>query len=88
MAALVREYKQQYPSVHVTLFEMTATEQIHAFKNDLIYVDSLEAIVDQNHALANYKNIDLAKLKNEPFIIFNREEALGLFDETILQCKH
>lgn len=108
MAALVREYKQQYPSVHVTLFEMTATEQIHAFKNDLIdvgfsrplpdsindefvshtiYVDSLVAIVNQNHALANYKNIDLAKLKNEPFIIFNREEALGLFDETILQCK-
>jgi len=57
------------------------------FVSHTIYVDSLVAIVNQNHALANYKNIDLAKLKNEPFIILNREEALGLFDETILQCK-
>lgn len=26
-------------------------------------------------------------LKNEKFILFNRDEALGLFDETITQCK-
>ncbi|MBQ4857336.1 LysR family transcriptional regulator [Pseudoalteromonas sp. MMG007] len=108
MATLVRRYKEKYPHVHVTLIEMTATEQIEALKNEridiafsralpssiadeflshCIYVDSLVAIVNQNHHLATRKNIDLSILKNEQFIIFNREEALGLFDETILLCK-
>ncbi|XQF90201.1 LysR substrate-binding domain-containing protein [Pseudoalteromonas espejiana] len=57
------------------------------FLSHCIYIDSLVAIVNQNHCLASSKNIDLARLKDEQFIIFNREEALGLFDETILQCK-
>jgi DNA-binding transcriptional LysR family regulator len=52
-----------------------------------IYVDKLVAIVNQDHPLSNQKNIALAELKNESFIIFNRDEALGLFDETIMQCK-
>lgn len=109
MASLVRSYKEKYPHVHVTLIEMTATEQIEALKNEridvafsrplpnsikddyfnhCIYIDSLVAIVNQNHLLATKKSIDLASLKNEQFIIFNREEAHGLFDETILQCKN
>ncbi|MDO6636053.1 LysR family transcriptional regulator [Pseudoalteromonas carrageenovora] len=108
MASLVRSYKEKYPQVHVTLIEMTATEQIEALKNEridiafsralpssiadeflshCIYIDSLVAIVNQNHFLASSKSIDLERLKDEQFIIFNREEALGLFDETILQCK-
>ena len=45
------------------------------------------AIVNQTHALAREKEIDLARLKNEGFIIFNREEARGLFNETIIRCK-
>ncbi len=108
MATLVRVYKSQFPHVHVTLFEMTATEQIEALKKDHIdiafsrplpssiadefiqhclYIDKLVAIVNQEHALAMNKTINLAQLKGEPFIIFNRDEALGLFDETITICK-
>lgn len=108
MAAIVRSYKEKYPNVHVTLIEMTATEQIEALKNEridiafsrplpvsivdeyfshCIYVDSLVAIVNTSHTLATTDSIDLAVFKNEQFIIFNREEALGLFDETIMQCK-
>jgi DNA-binding transcriptional LysR family regulator len=108
MASLVRTYKSQFPQVHVTLFEMTVTEQIEAFKNGqidiafsrplprsitdefishTIYIDQLVAIVNQSHQLANQQFVDLTQLKNEHFIIFNRDEALGLFDETITLCK-
>jgi len=108
MATLVHTYKLQFPNVHVTLFEMTATEQIEALKEDKIdiafsrplpspiadefichrvYLDKLVVIVNQNHKLASKKSINLAGLKEEQFIIFNRDEALGLFDETIMLCK-
>ena len=108
MATLVHNYKLQFPHVHVTLFEMTATEQIEALKNEqidiafsralptpiadefishCIYIDKLVALVSHSHALANKQEINLAQLKNEKFIIFNRDEALGLFDETIMHCK-
>jgi len=108
MATLVRSYKAQFPHVHVSLFEMTVTEQIEAFNNDRIdigfsrplpstiaddfishsiYIDKLVAVVNQSHALANQPTIDLAQLKDDKFIIFNRDEAVGLFDETIMLCK-
>ncbi|MEL0659674.1 LysR family transcriptional regulator [Psychromonas arctica] len=108
MAELVRTYKALFPEVHVTLFEMTATQQIEAFKNGRIdiafsrplpstinnefthhdiYIDKLVAIVNQHHELAGQTSINLAELKNQSFIIFNRDEALGLFDETIILCK-
>lgn len=108
MAKLVRRYKMKFPHVHVSLFEMTVTEQIEAFNSDRIdiafsrplpstiaanfishsiYIDQLVAIVNQSHTLASQKTIDLTQLKNDKFIIFNRDEALGLFDETITLCK-
>ena len=108
MATLVRKYKQQYPHVHVTLFEMTATEQIHAFKNELIdigfsrplpesirdefikhdiYIDKLVAVLNNDHNESDKLSIDLNDLKNDKFVIFDRDEAVGLFDETIMLCK-
>ena len=108
MTTLVRSYKERFPHVHVSLFEMTVTEQIEAFNNDRIdigfsrplpsaiaddfishniYIDKLVAIVNQSHALADRQTIDLVQLKDEKFVIFNRDEALGLFDETITLCK-
>lgn len=108
MATLIRTYKSQFPQVHVTLFEMTATEQIEALKNDRIdiafsrplpssitnefishdiYIDKLVAIVSQSHEFVGKQSINVALLKKEQFVIFNRDEALGLFDETIILCK-
>ncbi|MBH0056342.1 LysR family transcriptional regulator [Pseudoalteromonas sp. SWXJZ94C] len=108
MATLVRKYKQQYPHVHVTLFEMTATEQINAFKNELIdigfsrplpesisdefikhdiYIDKLVAVLNKDHNESDKLSIDLNDLKNDKFVIFDRDEAVGLFDETIMLCK-
>lgn len=108
MANLVREYKQQYPHVHVSLFEMTASEQITAFKNNRIdigisrllpehlaeefvsldiYIDKLVAVVAENHPIATSHNIDLSQLNHDKYILFNREEAVGLFDDIITLCK-
>ena len=109
MADLVSRYKAQFPYVHISLFEMTVTEQIEALKNNKIdvgfsrplpssiandytshriYLDKLVAIVPEHHLLGDNENIDLSQLKNAPFVLFNREEAMGLFDETLIQCKH
>lgn len=108
MASLVRTYKSQFPNVHITLFEMTASKQIQAFKNGQIdiglsrplpsaiadeyithslYVDKLVAVVSESHALASKQKINLKQLKNDKFIMFNRDEAIGLFDEIIMLCK-
>lgn len=57
------------------------------FVSHNVYIDQLVAIVNQSHTLASQKTIDLTQLKEEKFIIFNRDEALGLFDETIMICR-
>jgi len=44
-------------------------------------------VVNTNHPLANNTHIKLSELKEESFIIFSRDEALGLFDDTISFCK-
>lgn len=108
MASLVREYKQKFPHVQVSLFEMTASDQVTAFNDDLIdigfsrplpqmladeftsheiYADRLVAVVPKNHRLYGVESTSLQQLNSEPFILFNREEAVGLFDEIISLCK-
>ncbi|MGS0536335.1 LysR family transcriptional regulator [Pseudoalteromonas sp. SaAl2] len=108
MASLVREYKHQYPNVHVSLFEMTASDQVSAFKDDLIdigfsrplpqevvegftsheiYTDRLVAVVPKYHPLWQNEEAQLQQLSNDKFILFNREEAVGLFDDVISLCK-
>tara|TARA_R110002153_G_scaffold18300_1_gene63966 strand:+ start:639 stop:1550 length:912 start_codon:yes stop_codon:yes gene_type:complete len=108
MATLVHAYRSQFPQVHITLFEMTVTEQIEALTDERIdvafsrplqnsisdefishniYIDKLVAIVNTNHQLADKQTINLAQLKDEHFILFKRDEALGLFDEIIIRCK-
>ncbi len=63
MVALVRTYTTYYMQVHVTLFEMTATEQIdiafsrpllrstisNEFISHAVYPDKLVALVNQGH---------------------------------------
>lgn len=57
------------------------------FISQNMYIDRLVAIVNKHHHYAEEQAIDLVKLKNEHFILFNRDEALGLFDEIIIRCK-
>lgn len=108
MADLIRDYSEHHPDVHVSLFEMTATEQIEAFKHNQIdvgfsrplptgiqdefistdiYIDKLVAVVGAHHPLAQYTEIALSQLQQQKLIIFHRDEAVGLFDDTIMLCK-
>ncbi|GGB59175.1 LysR family transcriptional regulator [Shewanella inventionis] len=108
MADLIRSYSQLYPDVHVSLFEMTASEQIAAFNQNRIdvgfsrplpagiqdefistdiYIDKLVAVVGAHHPLAQYSQISLSQLQQQKMILFHRDEAVGLFDDTIMMCK-
>lgn len=52
-----------------------------------IYTDKLVAIVGAEHDFAQKKDIDLQALERSKFILFSREEAVGLFDDVIMMCK-
>ena len=52
-----------------------------------IYTDKLVVIVGEHHPLASESKVDLMDLIGSKFILFNREEAIGLFDDTITLCK-
>lgn len=49
-----------------------------------IFNDKLVAVVNEQHRLAGKTSINLAELNNEEFILFNREEAVELFDEILM----
>lgn len=53
------------------------------FSVESIYVDTLIAVIPQAHPLANLKSLRLSQLEAEPFILFSRHEAAGLFDQII-----
>ncbi|MCB5162687.1 LysR family transcriptional regulator [Marinomonas algarum] len=59
----------------------------HDFLCHDVYTDQLVAIVSSDHPLAHQKEVDLKALETNKFILFNREEAVGLFDDVILMCK-
>lgn len=51
-----------------------------------IYNDRLVVVVNEQHPLADREAVALSELQQENFIIFNREEAVGLFDDTLGLC--
>ncbi|WP_460753347.1 LysR family transcriptional regulator [Marinomonas epiphytica] len=57
------------------------------FSYENIYEDKLVAVLNEHHAMANQPSLSITDLKNESFILFNREQAVGLFDEIIHLCK-
>ncbi|MBV8813378.1 MAG: LysR family transcriptional regulator [Verrucomicrobia bacterium] len=56
------------------------------FEEEIIYNDYLHAVLPRNHRLANERKIKLEKLASEPFVLFHRKGAPGLFDEAIAMC--
>jgi DNA-binding transcriptional LysR family regulator len=52
-----------------------------------IYTDKLVVAVSIMHPLSEVDEIDLSQLKSDPFILFKREQAVGLFDSIITQCQ-
>jgi DNA-binding transcriptional LysR family regulator len=62
-------------------------EQRPYFDEEMIYSDYLVAILPANHPLAKERKIQLQKLATEPFVLFHRIGAPGLFDEVVGVCR-
>ena len=62
-------------------------EQRPYFEEEMIYSDYLVAILPANHPLAKERKIQLQKLAIEPFVLFHRVGAPGLFDEAVGVCR-
>lgn len=52
-----------------------------------IYVDRLMAYVSQTHPHAGATDVALGDLSGDPFVLFQRDEAPGLFDRVIRACQ-
>jgi DNA-binding transcriptional LysR family regulator len=56
------------------------------FEEEMIYTDYLGAVLPPTHFLAKKERIQLEKLASEPFVLFHRVGAPGLFDEAVAMC--
>jgi DNA-binding transcriptional LysR family regulator len=56
------------------------------FEEEIIYNDYLGAVLPPNHRLAKERKIKIERLAAEPFVLFHRKGAPGLFDEAIAMC--
>jgi DNA-binding transcriptional LysR family regulator len=57
------------------------------FNSKVIFQESVVVALPTNHHLADRDSIDLAVLATEPFILFPRELAPGLYDPIIAICQ-
>lgn len=57
------------------------------FNFEIIFQESLVVALPDTHELANHSNVCLRSLKNEPFILFPRLLAPGLYDLIISLCQ-
>ncbi|MGF1702329.1 LysR family transcriptional regulator [Photobacterium makurazakiensis] len=57
------------------------------FNSMHVYTDTWVVIVPNCHALASGPSVNLTELEHEPIVLFNRSEAVGLFDEIITLCR-
>ena len=59
----------------------------HGLAAELIYMDTLAVVLSKEHRLAYRKALALHELAAEPFVLFERSEAAGLFDQIIGACQ-
>lgn len=59
----------------------------HDYSSHTIYNDQLVVVVNQKHTLANRQSVTLEELQSEAVILFNRDEAVDLFDDIIAMFK-
>ena len=57
------------------------------FEEEVVYIDHLAAVLPPKHPLSKEKRIKLGKLASEPFVLFHRVGAPGLFDEAVAMCR-
>lgn len=59
----------------------------HIFNWEIIFQESLIVALPETHRLANQADVSLTSLANEPFILFPRKLAPGLYDSIISLCQ-
>ncbi|MDQ8207361.1 LysR family transcriptional regulator [Coraliomargarita sp. SDUM461003] len=57
------------------------------FAVEQVYVDTLMAVLPAEHRLAGETELALGRLIEEPFVLFQRSQAMGLFDQIISACE-
>ncbi|MBR7890255.1 LysR family transcriptional regulator [Marinomonas sp. A79] len=57
------------------------------FRSQFLYTDYLSIVVPTDHALADREWVTFEDIKQESIILFQREEAVGLFDSIINLCQ-
>lgn len=57
------------------------------FEEEIIYNDYLGAVLPPGHPLGKEQKIKLENLASEPFVLFHRAGAPGLFDEAVAMCR-
>jgi DNA-binding transcriptional LysR family regulator len=62
-------------------------ERRPCFEEEVVYTDYLRAVLPPKHPLAKEREIKLEKLASEPFVLFHRVGAPGLFDEAVATCR-
>lgn len=62
-------------------------DDVVGLNSALLYRDHLCVVVSEEHVLANEDEIKLSNIQEESVILFNREEAIGLFDTIIHLCQ-
>ena len=56
-------------------------------EEEVVYIDYLAAVLPPKHPLTKEKRVKLEKLAPEPFVLFHRLGAPGLFDEAVAMCR-
>lgn len=62
-------------------------ERRSEFEEEVVYTDCLAIALALDHPLAKQKVVRVSSLAAEPFVLFHRKGAPGLFDEVIGVCR-
>jgi DNA-binding transcriptional LysR family regulator len=97
LTKLVRDYRQKFPGIDLTLREMTPTSQVKALVSgeihlgytrrfDEIFHDRYLVAVPERHPLAKSKSVSLSQLETENFIIFKRPDTPSFYNQVFSAC--
>jgi len=60
---------------------------VAGLRNDLLATERMCAVVPRTHRLGRMRSIPVSALIDEEFVLFNREQAPGLFDSIVSLCE-
>ncbi|MBY0273318.1 MAG: LysR family transcriptional regulator [Alphaproteobacteria bacterium] len=77
----------QEEKIDIGFTRFFAQENSLNLQQDLIYEDSIVAVLPKDHPLSNQKAISITELAGESFILFNRVETKCFFDVIVRFCQ-